>query len=88
MSASAKLPNPATPAPREAPSFDISGEKRLTQDIVDDALVHGVWITRARRLRGQELVEVHPNTWLAVVQVMRARCRRHQGCRRNGVHEA
>ncbi|KAH8978064.1 hypothetical protein EDB86DRAFT_3091106 [Lactarius hatsudake] len=57
MSASAKPPNPATPALREAPSFDISGERRLMQDIVDDALAYGVWITRARRLRGQELVE-------------------------------
>ncbi|KAH8978061.1 hypothetical protein EDB86DRAFT_3091103 [Lactarius hatsudake] len=40
---------------------------RGTVDIVDDALAYGVWITRARRRRGQELVEVRPNTWLAVV---------------------
>ncbi|KAH9021688.1 hypothetical protein EDB83DRAFT_2679269 [Lactarius deliciosus] len=33
---SAKPSNPATPAPREAPSFDIVGE-RLLHDIVDDA---------------------------------------------------
>ncbi|KAH9034406.1 hypothetical protein EDB83DRAFT_2525241 [Lactarius deliciosus] len=56
-SACAKLPNPATPTPREAPSFDIAGEERLLPDIVDEARAQGVWITRARRLRGQELGE-------------------------------
>ncbi|KAI9452056.1 serine palmitoyltransferase [Lactarius psammicola] len=45
------------PAPRDAPTFDIIGEEHLLQDIVDEALAQGVWITRARRLRGQELVE-------------------------------
>ncbi|KAH9008667.1 hypothetical protein EDB84DRAFT_1595485 [Lactarius hengduanensis] len=52
--ASAKPPNPATPAPRDALSFDTAGEGRLLQDIVDEALAQGVWITRTRRLRGQE----------------------------------
>src|SRR6266702_1384885 len=60
LSPSAKPPNPAAPAPRDAPSFDIAGEERLVQDIVDEALVQGVWITRARRL-GQELVEARPS---------------------------
>jgi len=70
---SAKPLNPATPAPCDAPSFDIVGEGRLLQDIVDEALAQGVWITRARRLRGRELVEVQPSIRLAVAQGVRAR---------------
>ena len=56
-SVSAKAPNPATPAPCGVPSFDIVGEERLLQDIVGEVLAQGVRITRARRLRGQGLVE-------------------------------
>ncbi|KAH9025900.1 pyridoxal phosphate-dependent transferase [Lactarius hengduanensis] len=41
-SVSAKPPNPATPAPHDAPLFDIAGEERQLQDIVDDALAQGV----------------------------------------------
>ncbi|KAH8980690.1 serine palmitoyltransferase [Lactarius akahatsu] len=40
-SVSAKPPKLATPAPRDAPSFDIAGEERLLQDIVDEALAQG-----------------------------------------------
>ena len=57
-SGSTKPANRVTPASRDAPTFDIAGEERLLQDIVDEALAQGVWSTRARRLRGQELVEV------------------------------
>ncbi|KAN0134108.1 hypothetical protein V8E53_008113 [Lactarius tabidus] len=54
-SATPKTPNPVTLGPPKPPSFDIAGEERvlLVQDIVDEVLVHGVWITRARRLRGR-----------------------------------
>ncbi|KAH8980688.1 serine palmitoyltransferase [Lactarius akahatsu] len=76
-SVSAKPPNPATPAPRDAPSFDIAGEERLLQDIVDEALAQGVWTTRARRLRGQELVEARPSIRLAVTAALsRKECER------------
>ncbi|KAH9021684.1 pyridoxal phosphate-dependent transferase [Lactarius deliciosus] len=75
-SVSAKPSNPATPAPREAPSFDIVGEERLLQDIVDEALAQGVWMARARRLRGQELVEARQSTRLAVTAGL-SRCRCH-----------
>ncbi|KAH9013059.1 hypothetical protein EDB85DRAFT_1835360, partial [Lactarius pseudohatsudake] len=68
--ASAKPPNPATPAPRDAPSFDTAGEGRLLQDIVDEALAQGVWITRTRRLRGQEFVEARPSIRLAVTAAL------------------
>ncbi len=79
LSPSAKPPNPAAPAPRDAPSFDIAGEERLVQDIVDEALVQGVWITRARRL-GQELVEARPSIRLAVTAALsRKECERAAG---------
>jgi len=71
-----KPPNPATPASRDAPSFDIA-EERLLQDIVDEALAHGVWVTRLRR---QELVEVRPSIRLAVtVALSRNECERAAG---------
>ena len=75
--ATLKAPNPSTPAPREPPSFDIAGEERVLQDIVDEVLAQGVWITRARRLRGQELVEVRPSIRLAVTAALsRKECER------------
>ncbi|KAN0139459.1 hypothetical protein V8E53_002960 [Lactarius tabidus] len=48
-SATLKPPNPTTPAPREALSFDIADEERVLQDIVDEVLAQGVWITRTCR---------------------------------------
>ncbi|KAH8988171.1 serine palmitoyltransferase [Lactarius hatsudake] len=79
-SASVKPPDPAIPAPRDAPSFDIASEERLLQDIVDEALAQGVWITRARRLRGQELVEARPSIRLAVTAALsRKECERAAG---------
>jgi serine palmitoyltransferase len=69
-----------TPAPREPPSFDIAGEERVLQDIVDEVLSQGVWITRARRLRGQELVEARPSIRLAVTAgLSRKECERAAG---------
>ncbi|KAH9029591.1 hypothetical protein EDB85DRAFT_1965833, partial [Lactarius pseudohatsudake] len=57
-------PNPATPAPRDAPSFDIAGEERLLQDIVEEALA-------------QELVEARPSIRLAVTAALsRKECER------------
>jgi hypothetical protein len=46
----------------------------LVQDIVDEVLVHGVWITRARRLRGQELVEA-----LSRLAIVQGKCKRAAG---------
>ena len=77
LSAIMKAPNPSTPAPLETPSFDIAGEERVLQDIVDKVLAQGVWITRARRLRGQELVEARPRICLAVTAaLLRKECER------------
>lgn len=79
-SASAKPSNPASPASRDAPTFDIAAEERLLQDIVDEALAQGVWITRARRLRGQEIVEPRPSIRLAVTAALsRKECERAAG---------
>jgi len=61
-------------------SFDIAVEERLLQDIVDEALVQGVWITRARRLRGQEVFEARPSIRLAVTTALsRKECERAAG---------
>jgi len=78
--ATTKPSNPASPVPRDAPAFDIAVEERLLQDIVDDALTQGVWITRARRLRGQEAVEARPSIRLAVTAALsRKECERAAG---------
>lgn len=62
------------------PAFDIAVEERLLQDIVDEALAQGVWITRARRLRGQEVVEARPSIRLAVTSALsRKECERAAG---------
>ncbi|KAH9019847.1 hypothetical protein EDB84DRAFT_1623252 [Lactarius hengduanensis] len=53
--------------------FDTAGEGRLLQDIVDEALAQGVWITRTRRLRGQEFVEAHPSIRLATTTAWQQR---------------
>ncbi|KAI9435946.1 hypothetical protein H4582DRAFT_2100036 [Lactarius indigo] len=79
-SVSAKPPNPATPVLREAPSFDIVDEERLLQDLVEEVLTQGVWTTRTRRLRRQELVEARPSTRLAVMAALsRMECERAPG---------
>ncbi|KAH9983383.1 serine palmitoyltransferase [Russula compacta] len=78
--ATAKPSNPTSPEPRDAPTFDFVVEERLLQDIVDEALAQGVWITRARRLRGQEVVEARPSIRLAVTAALsRKECERAAG---------
>ena len=75
-----KAPNPATATSRDAPSFDIAGEERLLQDILDEVLAQGVWITRARRLREQEFVEWRQSICLVVTAVLsRKKCERAAG---------
>lgn len=61
-------------------SFDIAMEERLLQDIVDEALAQSVWVTRARRLRGQEMVEARPSIRIAVTAALsRKECERAAG---------
>ncbi len=61
-----KKSSPNTVQPYNPESFDIAEEERLLQQVVDEALVQGVLITRAKRLRGQELIEPRPSIRLAV----------------------
>ena len=48
--------------------FDLAGEERMLQDIVDEVLANGVWILP--RLRVRELVETSPRIRLAVTAVL------------------
>ncbi|CAL1710026.1 unnamed protein product [Somion occarium] len=65
-SSSGKPSNPLSPTPREAPQFDAELEEKLLQDVVEEALAQGVLITRAKRLRGQELNDIRPSIRLAI----------------------
>ncbi|KAH0587433.1 hypothetical protein H2248_006222 [Termitomyces sp. 'cryptogamus'] len=67
-----KPSNPVSPIPRDAIiwDWDIESEERLLQDVVDEALVQGVMITRAKRLRGQETVEARPSIRLALTSAL------------------
>ncbi len=48
------------------PPEEINLEEKLLQDVVDDALSQGVLITRASRLRGQEVFEPVPSLKIMV----------------------
>lgn len=75
--AASKSLSPSKSAPL---AFDIEVEERLLQDIVDEALAQGVWITRARRLRGQEVFEARPSIRIAVTSALsRKECERAAG---------
>ncbi|KAI6038663.1 serine palmitoyltransferase [Pisolithus marmoratus] len=56
--------------PPTGPSFDYEAEEKVLQDIVDDALANGVFITRAKRLKGQEMVETRPTVRIAVTAAL------------------
>ncbi|KAI9430377.1 hypothetical protein H4582DRAFT_2133706 [Lactarius indigo] len=55
----------------------LTGKERILQDIVDAALVQGVWITHVRRLRGQELIEALPSIRLAALAALSPKEREH-----------
>ncbi|KAF8508713.1 serine palmitoyltransferase [Hysterangium stoloniferum] len=74
-----QLPPPTEPrSPLPTPTSFISSprspkhpaEERILQEIVDEALVQGVLITRAKRLRGQEVVEPRPTIKLAITSAL------------------
>ncbi|KDQ56574.1 hypothetical protein JAAARDRAFT_131811 [Jaapia argillacea MUCL 33604] len=65
-SGSGKPSNPASVQPRDPPQFDIDGEERLLQEVVDEVLAQGVLVTRAKSLRGQEMIEARPSIRLAI----------------------
>lgn len=63
-----KPSNPTSPLPRDAANWDwdIEAEERTLQDVVEEALAQGVLITKAKRLRGQEMIEPRPSIRLAM----------------------
>ncbi|KAJ6516424.1 serine palmitoyltransferase [Mycena sanguinolenta] len=65
---SSKPSNPTSVLPRDASKWDwdIDAEERQLQQVVEEALKRGVMITRAKRLRGQEMVEARPSIRLAL----------------------
>lgn len=67
---SPKPSNPFSVLPRDPQQFDVDLEEKLLQDVVEEALQQNVLLTRARRLRGQELVEVRPSVRLAITAAL------------------
>jgi serine palmitoyltransferase len=69
-----KPSNPSSVLPRDAKTWDwdIDAEERALQTVVEEALKRGVMITRAKRLRGQEMVEARPSIRLALTSELSA----------------
>lgn len=65
-----KPSNPLSVKPRDAPQYNVELEEKLLQDIVEEALAQGVMVTRAKRLRGQELIDVRPSIRLAITAAL------------------
>lgn len=51
---------------REPQHAEYELEERLLQEVVEEALAQGVLVTRAKRLKGQEIVEPRPSIRLAL----------------------
>lgn len=72
--------SPASIVPANPPVFDIESEERLLQEVVDEALAQGVLVTKAKRLRGQEMIEARPSIRLAVTAALtRKECEKAAG---------
>ncbi len=69
-SVSPKPSSPLLAAPRDTIQFDYELEEKVLQDVVEEALAQGVLITRAKRLRGQELQEIRPSIRLALTAAL------------------
>lgn len=52
---------------------DHEAEERVLQDIVDDALANGVFITRGKHLRSQEMVDSRPTVRIAATAALSKR---------------
>jgi serine palmitoyltransferase len=60
-------PSPSSPSFCAAEhTFDADAEEKLLQEIVEECLAQGVWVTRAKRLKGQEMAERKPSIRIAV----------------------
>ena len=62
--------NPSSIIPRDPPTFDVLAEEKLLQEVVEECLAQGVLVTRAKRLRGQEMVEAKPSIRIAVTSAL------------------
>jgi len=49
---------------------DYDAEERALQDVVEEALAQGVIVTRAKRLKGQEVAETRPSIRLAMTSAL------------------
>lgn len=49
---------------------DYDAEERVLQEIVEETLAQGVIVTRAKRLRGQEMTETRPSIRLAMTSAL------------------
>ncbi|KDR76887.1 hypothetical protein GALMADRAFT_245995 [Galerina marginata CBS 339.88] len=58
-----RTPHSAKDAVRES---EYDAEERLLQEVVEETLAQGVMVTRAKRLKGQEIVEPRPSIRLAL----------------------
>jgi serine palmitoyltransferase len=67
---SAKISNPNSPKARDEVKYEIDGEEALLQEVVEEALNQGVMITKAKRLRGQEVTEGRPSIRLAITSAL------------------
>jgi serine palmitoyltransferase len=63
-----KSSNPTSILPKDVAGWDwdVPTEENILQDVVDEALAQGLTITKAKRLRGQEMVEASPSIRLAL----------------------
>ncbi|KAK2463332.1 hypothetical protein APHAL10511_004643 [Amanita phalloides] len=71
-SSPSKPSNPTSIIPREAArwDWDIETEERLLQEVVEECLLQGVMITKAKRLRGQEMIEPRPSIRMAMTSAL------------------
>ena len=70
-SSSSSRSNPTSVVSAKDPvTFDWQVEERILQEVVDEVLNAGVLITRAKKLRGQEMVEVRPTIRLAATSAL------------------
>jgi serine palmitoyltransferase len=56
--------------PASQSTYDYEAEERVLQDIVDDSIANGVLLTRAKHLRGQEMVESRPTIRIAATAAL------------------
>lgn len=61
------VPQLLSPTP-SVPDHEV--DERILQDIVDDALANGVFITRGKHLRGQEMIDAPPTIRIAATAAL------------------